>query len=88
MARGQGKTTAMLIWLTVTENSVMITHSYQEAERLKELRPDLADRIYSAYSVLEGRLRGQHVTVGIDNLDMILPYFVGQRVGPVTSTEG
>ena len=86
--RRTGKTTHMLTWLRYTPGAVMIVHSASEAARLEHENPDLAGKIFSPHMAADGRLRGMRdITIGIDNLDLILPYLFGGRIGPVTVTE-
>lgn len=87
--RQTGKTFMLMDWLHNTLNGVVVVHSFQERDRLARDYPFLADRIYSIDSVIDGRLRGRrNLVVGIDNLDLILPYLIGAPIGPVTATEG
>lgn len=98
--RQTGKTTYLLARLEADPESVMIVHSYPERERLQreiyrelgsneDYAKQVADRIVSIDHVISGRLRGRKVSeIHVDNLDLILPYMLGGKVGTVTTSEG
>lgn len=87
-SRRQGKTTYMLGWLRVHPTGVLVVHSYAEKHRLSKENPELEDRIITVDAMRYGKLRGRRdLIIGIDNLDLILPYLFGGPIGPVTMTE-
>lgn len=89
VGRQMGKTVMLLEWLEGDPKRAMIVHSYQESDRLKRENPHLADQIFNFHSALDGRLRGRGFNeLAIDNLDLILPWLLGCKIGPITTTEG
>lgn len=86
--RQSGKTTYMLGWLRTHPTGVLIVHSTHEAWRLERKNPDLTGRFFTPGMAADGALRGRKdLIIGIDNLDLVLPYLFGGPIGPVTLTE-
>ena len=82
--RQGGKTHAAAEWVKANPGAVMITASRAAADHLildYGLDPQQVIPWNSA-----ARLRGRHVTVGIDNLDIILRELLGREVEFVTAT--
>lgn len=97
--RRMGKTTYLLSRLEQDPESVMVVHSYQERDRLKreiherwddiDIAGEIANRIVSIDSIISGHLRGRQFSeIHVDNLDLILPYLLGGKIGTVTTTDG
>ena len=49
----------------------------------------MLDLKYCESTAADGRLRGRSrdLIIGIDNLDLVLPYLFGGPIGPVTATD-
>lgn len=98
MPRQTGKTTMLLSKLELDPKAIMVVHSWPERERLHhelhirwennpEIAAQIADRIITIDHVISGKLRGRQFSeIHIDNLDLILPYLIGGRLGDVTYT--
>lgn len=87
--RNTGKTTMLVSWLERETNRILIVHSAQERDRLLKDYPHIsANQIVTAQQVLNGGIRGRYPRpeLGIDNLDLILPYIFGGSIGPITMT--
>lgn len=71
--RRGGKTTAMIAWLREQpSNRVIVTATEREAERLRREYNLEHYQVKAAERVRSGGLRGQQVTVGVDNADWVL----------------
>lgn len=100
LGRGGGKTHRALQWLVTRggdpdETRLLLVHSAAEAERIRRLlvetfghmpRPII---VCTPREYMRGASLGLHaVTVGIDNLELVLPQLLqaGDRLGKVTLT--
>lgn len=69
--RQGGKTAALLSWMRVSDDRVMLCHSEPEADRLRAENKDIApDRFTTIHSV--HRLLGRRVRLAIDNAEVVL----------------
>lgn len=87
--RGTGRTTQLVLWVRRFPNRVLVVHSETERDRiLKDYFNTNKDQVITIQAVLDGRLRGRNPRpiLGVDNLDLILPYVLGNAVGPVMMT--
>lgn len=85
-----GKTTEALRWLKDTPGAVLLVHSEEYAARLRR-EHGLTDKQVMSHRSAGTRLRGRrHVTVGVDNLDVMLAQLLGlspdARIDLVTAT--
>jgi len=98
--RRSGKTTAMLKWVREApedEHRVVVSHTHQEAMRLRRENPDLeswqfvglSEVLRQGNSVFSGVLvgRGGRVVLGIDNLDNALSQLIYWPVGALSLTD-
>ena len=70
-SRQGGKTAALLSWMRVSEDRVMLCHSEHEAERLRAANKDIApDRFTTTHSV--HRLLGRRIRLCVDNAEVVL----------------
>ena len=73
--RRSGKTTKAVDWLKEKDNRILITFGIQEADRLRELHPNLSKRIMThreyrdTFFVTEEK---KNQEIGIDNLDQVI----------------
>ena len=77
LARQHGKTTRLLYWLEEKADRVLITFSGYEAQRLKELKPTLANRIYSFHAWKRQVFSRHEYEIAVDNIDIILYELLG-----------
>lgn len=84
-ARGSGKTTRMIEWLTNTPGGVLVVAS--EAERMRLIqqlglspldRQAMSDRIVSPTSI--HKIRGKDCRVGVDQMDWVLSRMLGVEI--------
>lgn len=84
--RQSGKTTKMIDWLSNYKERILITFSHDEECRLKNLYPEVGNRImcFDCYN-LKNKCAGNYdFEIGIDNADMILQSFFKQRIRIIT----
>lgn len=73
--RAGGKTTRLIAWLSEKPRRLLITFSERESERLRDLYPDLANRIctWNEYRERRGNAWALHPEeIALDNADIIL----------------
>lgn len=86
--RQTGKTTALIDEMYRDTEALLVVHNYTEVQRLVRDYPSLEDRVLSIDHVISGKLRGRKYSqIHIDNLDIVLPYLIGGRIGTVMMTE-
>lgn len=94
--RVSGKTIELLIWLNEDTNRVLITHSSQEAERLKnyllENVPDGKDvncNIFSYHEWISNKQYGNYnnLKIAIDNAELVLQSMFSHKIDIISLTK-
>lgn len=85
--RQAGKTTRMIAWLREDPQRVLVTFSFEEAQRLTDLYPDLLNRIVDWRSYIERRgyaWRFHPKAIALDNADLILQMLCRDEIDVIT----
>jgi hypothetical protein len=92
LARNKGKTTEILRLLDENPNSVLLVNSDGERKLILQSITNIdkhreyKHRIYNFFKVIRGQgLRGQNVTVLIDNVDLILENLLHAHIKGVST---
>lgn len=96
--RGGGKTYACVQWLKQNKEHILIVASQDQKIYLLDQYEDwfldrgrdLGSQVWAAYEITSGRSRGRlrSPLYSVDNIDMVLPQFLGGSVDIVTGTGG
>jgi len=92
--RQAGKTHALVQWVKEGEQTdsypgwtrVILTHSLEEAQRLRNLYDLEYRQVFSMGEWKNARLGRKPVDVAVDNVDMILAHMIGQYPSQVAMT--
>lgn len=85
-----GKTERVLQWMRTNPDGVLLCHTKNEVERLRNENPDIFPSRFVYMGLVGDKLRGYPVSnLAIDNLDLMLPFLLGVpqiKIDLVTAT--